>query len=36
MKALNEIGVGKLFPPGTTTTVIADFIKNWVKENRNF
>lgn len=36
MKALNEIGVGKLFPPGTTTTVIADFIKNWVKENRTF
>ena len=36
MKALNEIGVGKLFPPGTTTTVIADFIKNWVKEHRNF
>jgi methylmalonyl-CoA mutase C-terminal domain/subunit len=36
MKALNEIGVGKLFPPGTTTTDIADFIKNWVKGNRNF
>ena len=36
MKELNERGVGKLFPPGTTTTAIADYIKNWVKENRSF
>ncbi len=36
MKTLNEMGVGKLFPPGTTTTVIADYIKNWMKENRDF
>ena len=36
MKELNDMGVGKLFPPGTTTTVIADYIKNWVKENRPF
>ena len=36
MKELNEMGVGKLFPPGTTTTLIADYIKNWVKENRSF
>ena len=36
MKTLNEMGVGKLFPPGTTTTDIADYIKNWVKENRDF
>jgi methylmalonyl-CoA mutase C-terminal domain/subunit len=36
MKTLNEMGVGKLFPPGTTTTDIADYIKGWVKENRNF
>lgn len=36
MKTLNEMGVGKLFPPGTTTTDIADYIKYWVKENRNF
>lgn len=33
---LNNSGVGKLFAPGTTTTAIADYIKNWVKENRNF
>ena len=36
MKALNEMGVGKLFTPGTTTTEIADYIKDWVKQNRNF
>jgi methylmalonyl-CoA mutase, C-terminal domain len=36
MKSLNEMGVGTLFPPGTTTTEIADYIKNWVKENRSF
>lgn len=36
MKKLNEMGVGELFPPGTTTTAIADYIKNWVKKNRSF
>ncbi len=36
MKILNEMGVGKLFPPGTTTTTIADYIKDWVKDHRNF
>src|SRR6187431_2549166 len=36
MKTLNEMGVGKLFPPGTPTTDIADYIKAWVKEHRNF
>jgi methylmalonyl-CoA mutase C-terminal domain/subunit len=36
MKSLNEAGVGKLFPPGTPTNVIAAYIKNWVKENRSF
>ena len=36
MKILNEMGVGKLFPPGTTTTDIADYIKGWVKEHRDF
>jgi methylmalonyl-CoA mutase, C-terminal domain len=33
---LNEMGVGKLFTPGTPTTDIADYIKEWVKLNRNF
>ncbi len=36
MKALNEMGVGKLFPPGTSTSDIATYIKDWVKEHRNF
>jgi len=36
MKQLNKMGVGKLFAPGTSTAVIADYIKDWVRENRNF
>lgn len=36
MKKLKDMGVGELFPPGTTTTTIADYIRNWVKGNRNF
>ena len=36
MKQLNEIGVGKLFPPGTDTKEIVDYIINKVKENRPF
>jgi methylmalonyl-CoA mutase, C-terminal domain len=36
MKSLNELGVGKLFPPGTPTTTIAAYIKDWVKQHRDF
>jgi methylmalonyl-CoA mutase C-terminal domain/subunit len=36
MKALNKMGVGKLFPPGTPTTEIANYIRDWVKDNRSF
>lgn len=36
MKALNELGVGKLFPPGTDTTEIVSYITEWVKTNRSF
>lgn len=36
MKTLNEQGVGKLFPPGTTTSEIADYIKSWVQEHKKF
>ena len=36
MKAISEIGVGKLFPPGTPTSVISDYITVWVKEHRSF
>ncbi len=36
IKSLNAMGAGKLFAPGTTTTEIASYIGDWVKENRNF
>jgi methylmalonyl-CoA mutase C-terminal domain/subunit len=36
MKTLNELGAGKLFAPGTTTSEIAGYITDWVKKNRNF
>lgn len=36
MQTLNEMGVGKLFAPGTSTRDIAEFIKDWVSKNRNF
>lgn len=36
MEKLNEMGVGKLFAPGTPTSEIAEYIKQWVRENRNF
>lgn len=31
---LNEMGVGVLFTPGTSTTEIAEYIRNWYKENK--
>ncbi|MET0242052.1 MAG: cobalamin B12-binding domain-containing protein [Flavitalea sp.] len=34
--SLNELGVGKLFSPGTSTEDIATYIRNWVKEHRDF
>jgi methylmalonyl-CoA mutase C-terminal domain/subunit len=36
MKKLNEMGVGTLFPPGTDTRTIVDYITEWVKKHRNF
>ena len=36
MNELNRMGVGKLFPPGTSTADIAAYIKDWVKTNRDF
>ena len=36
MKTLNEMGVGKLFAPGTPTSEITTYIKDWVKEHRDF
>lgn len=36
MQSLNQMGVGKLFPPGTSTGDISGYIKEWVQENRSF
>ncbi len=36
MSSLHEIGVGKLFAPGTPTSDIASYIKDWVAVNRTF
>lgn len=36
MEELHKIGVGKLFPPGTTTASIVGYITDWVKDNRSF
>jgi methylmalonyl-CoA mutase, C-terminal domain len=33
---LQQMGVGKIFEPGSTTTDIANYIKEWVKQNRSF
>ena len=36
MKDLQAMGVGRLFAPGAPTIEIAEYIRDWVKENRNF
>ncbi|GAA0527454.1 cobalamin B12-binding domain-containing protein [Chitinophaga japonensis] len=36
MQALQQQGVGRLFPPGTHTQEIAGYITDWVSEHRNF
>jgi methylmalonyl-CoA mutase C-terminal domain/subunit len=36
LKKLDEMGVGKLFVPGANTGDIADYIRGWVKEHRDF
>lgn len=36
MKELQNLGVGKLFTPGTSTNDIAAYIKEWTKEHRPF
>mgnify|MGYP003330071711 CR=1 FL=1 len=33
---LENMGSGKLFPPGTPSSEIADYIKEWVASHRNF
>ena len=34
MRSLSELGVGKLFGPGTTVDTTIDYIQNWVNDNR--
>lgn len=36
MKHLNELGVGRLFAPGTATLEIAQYIREWVAGHRAF
>lgn len=36
MKKLMDLGVGKLFAPGTETTVIVDYIREEVAKRRDF
>ena len=35
MQTLSELGVGKMFGPGTTVDSTIKYIENWVNENRN-
>ncbi|HEV2355860.1 MAG TPA: cobalamin B12-binding domain-containing protein [Puia sp.] len=35
-RQLRQAGVGRLFPPGTPTTEIADYIRTWVRTHRDF
>lgn len=36
MKTLQQLGVGKLFAPGTPTLEIARYISEWTEQHRNF
>ena len=36
MNTLRQQGVGKLFPPATSTIDIANYITDWVNEHRSF
>ena len=35
MKSLADIGVGRLFGPGTPVDTTIEYIKKWVNDNRN-
>ena len=35
MKTLSDLGVGKLFGPGTTVDETIDYIQSWVHDNRD-
>ena len=36
MNSLQQMGVGKLFAPGTSTSTIANYIREWVGQHRDF
>lgn len=36
MAALQQMGVGKLFAPGTSTADIATYIRSWVQDHRSW
>ncbi|MCW3073204.1 MAG: Methylmalonyl-CoA mutase domain protein [Flaviaesturariibacter sp.] len=36
MTSLQDLGVGKLFAPGTPTSEIANYIREWTTEHRSF
>jgi len=36
MRELKKLGVGELFPPGTSTADIVKYISDWVHKHRNF
>ena len=36
MKKLHELGVGRLFPPGTNTDEIVNYIKEYAEKYRNY
>ncbi|GAO41657.1 cobalamin B12-binding domain-containing protein [Flavihumibacter petaseus] len=36
MNTLHDMGVGRLFAPGTSTVDIASYITTWVQQHRNF
>ena len=36
IEKLKAMGVGEIFSPGTPTTAIAEYIREWVRQNRNF
>lgn len=36
IKTLNDMGVGMLFAPGTSTKDISDYIRQWVATHRSF
>lgn len=35
-ETLEKMGVGTLFPPGTPSKTIANYIRDWVSKNRSF